>query len=231
MRLLVVEDDGLVAAGLKQGLTRAGYTVDVAGSAEAAEASVKNESFDLAVVDIGLPGSDGLTLIRRWRSEGRALPVLVLSARSSMEDTISGLDVGADDYLGKPFRLPELAARIRALIRRAHAVAETVLRHGALQLDTATHSATLAGAPLELTPREWAILEILMLASPNVVSKDRLVQGLAGWDKDITPNAVEVHVSRLRAKLGIGGIEIRTVRGIGYRLDAPVEPAGRGAAA
>ena len=231
MRLLVVEDDGLVAAGLKQGLTRAGYTVDVAGSAEAAEASVKNESFDLAVVDIGLPGSDGLTLIRRWRAEGRTLPVLVLSARSSMEDTISGLDVGADDYLGKPFRLPELAARIRALIRRAHAVAETVLRHGALQLDTATHTATLGGAPLELTPREWAILEILMLASPNVVSKDRLVQGLAGWDKDITPNAVEVHVSRLRAKLGLGGIEIRTVRGIGYRLDAPVEPVLRGSAA
>ncbi|MFO1340796.1 MAG: response regulator [Burkholderiaceae bacterium] len=224
MRILVVEDDGLVAAGLKQGLTRAGYTVDVAPSAEAAEACVKDESFDLAVVDIGLPQADGLTLIRRWRAEGRALPVLVLSARSSMEDTISGLDVGADDYLGKPFRLPELVARMRALIRRSHAVADTTLRHGALVLDTATHAATLAGAPLELTPREWAILEILLLASPNVVSKDRLVQGLAGWDKDITPNAVEVHVSRLRAKLGIGGIEIRTVRGIGYRLDAPAEP-------
>jgi DNA-binding response OmpR family regulator len=148
--------------------------------------------------------------------------VLVLSARSTMEDTISGLDVGADDYLIKPFRLPELVARARALIRRSNAVADSCLRHGALLLDTAVHSATLGGQPLELTPREWAILEILLLASPNVVNKDRLVQGLAGWDKDITPNAVEVHVSRLRAKLGVGGIEIRTVRGIGYRLDEPV---------
>ena len=220
MRILVVEDDGLVAAGLKQGLVQAGYTVDVAASAEAAEACAKDESFDLAVVDIGLPRIDGLTLIRQWRAQGRVFPVLVLSARSSMEDTISGLDVGADDYLGKPFRLPELVARIRALIRRSHAVADSCLRHGALQLDTATRSASLGEQALELTPREWAILEILLLASPKVVSKDRLVQGLAGWDKDVTPNAVEVHVSRLRAKLGVGGIEIRTVRGIGYRLDA-----------
>lgn len=221
MRILVVEDDGLVAAGLKQGLARAGYTVDVAVSAEAAGACLQREAVDLAVVDIGLPGADGLSLIRQWRQQGLALPVLVLSARSSMEDTISGLDVGADDYLGKPFRLPELVARVRALIRRSHAVADSCLRHGPLLLDTAAHTATLAGQPLELTPREWAILEILLLASPNVVNKDRLMQGLAGWDKDITPNAVEVHVSRLRAKLALGGIEIRTVRGIGYRLDAP----------
>lgn len=223
MRLLVVEDDALVAAGLKQGLSRAGYTVDVAASAEAAEASVRREAFDLAVVDIGLPGADGLSLIRQWREQGRVLPVLVLSARSSLEDTVSGLDVGADDYLGKPFRLPELVARVRALIRRSHAVAGAQLRHGPLLLDTAAHTATLSGQPLELTPREWAILEILLMASPKVVNKDRLVQALAGWDRDITPNAVEVHVSRLRAKLALGGIEIRTVRGIGYRLD---EPAG-----
>ncbi len=225
MRILLVEDDGLVAAGLKQGLARAGYTVDVADSAEAAQACVAQESFDLALVDIGLPGLDGLGLIRQWRAQGRTMPVLVLSARSTMEDTISGLDVGADDYLVKPFRLPELVARVRALIRRSHAVADSCLRHGPLVLDTAAHSATLDGQPLELTPREWAILEILLLASPRVVNKDRLVQGLAGWDKDITPNAVEVHVSRLRAKLGLGGIEIRTVRGIGYRLDAPGDEA------
>lgn len=225
MRILVVEDDALVAAGLKQGLTRAGYTVDVAGSAEEAELSVRHETFDLAVVDIGLPRADGLSLIRQWRSQGRGLPVLVLSARSSMEDTISGLDVGADDYLGKPFRLPELVARVRALIRRSNSVADTCLRHGPLMLDTAAHTATLAGEPLELTPREWAIVEILLLASPKVVNKDRLVQAMAGWDKDITPNAIEVHVSRLRAKLGVGGIEIRTVRGIGYRLDSPAADA------
>lgn len=221
MRILVVEDDWLMASGIKQGLAQAGYTVDVAGSAEAAEASLRDECFDLAVVDIGLPRADGLSLIRRLRAAGNAMPVLVLSARGSMEDTVSGLDVGADDYMSKPFRLPELSARIRALIRRAHSIASACLRHEGLRLDTHSHTASLDDQPLDLTNREWAILETLLMASPGVVSKDRLVQSLAGWEKDITPNAVEVHVSRLRAKLAAGHIEIRTVRGIGYRIDAP----------
>lgn len=221
MRILVVEDDGLVASGLKQGLSQAGYTVDVAASAEAADVSLQSERYDLALVDVGLPGTDGLTLIRRLRTRGDAMPVLVLSARGSMEDTISGLDVGADDYMAKPFRLPELVARIRALIRRSNSMTDTCLRHDGLILDTGSHAATLNGSPLDLTNREWAILETLLTASPNVVSKDRLVQNLAGWDRDVTPNAIEVHVSRLRAKLAAGQIEIRTVRGIGYRIDAP----------
>lgn len=219
MRILIVEDDDLVASGIKQGLRHFGYTVDLANSAEEAERSLKLETFDLAVVDIGLPGLDGLTFIRRLRAGDNPVPVLVLSARASMEDTVKGLDVGADDYMCKPFRLPELVARIRALIRRANALTDASLRHGALSLDTATRSATLEDRPLDLTNREWAILEKLLMASPGVVSKDRLVQSLAGWDKDITPNAIEVHVSRLRAKLAAGNIEIRTVRGIGYRMD------------
>lgn len=219
MRILIVEDDDLVASGIKQGLRHFGYTVDLANSAEEAERSLKLETFDLAVVDIGLPGLDGLTFIRRLRAGDNAIPVLVLSARASMEDTVKGLDVGADDYMCKPFRLPELVARIRALIRRANALTDASLRHGSLSLDTATRSATLDDRPLDLTNREWAILEKLLMASPGVVSKDRLVQSLAGWDKDITPNAIEVHVSRLRAKLAAGNIEIRTVRGIGYRMD------------
>lgn len=221
MRILVVEDDSLVARGLKQGLSRVGYTVDLAGSAEAAEVSLQTEAFDLAVVDIGLPQADGLTLIHRLRARGSLLPILVLTARGSMEDTICGLDIGADDYMAKPFRLPELSARVRALIRRANSLADACLRHHGLTLDTGSHTATLDGQLLDLTNREWAILETLLMASPNVVSKDRLVQTLAGWDKDITPNAIEVHVSRLRAKLAEGHIEIRTVRGIGYRIDAP----------
>ena len=219
MRILIVEDDGLVASGIKQGLRHFGYTVDLAVSAEEAERSLKLETFDLAVVDIGLPGLDGLSFIRKLRSSENSIPVLVLSARASMDDTIKGLDVGADDYMVKPFRLPELVARIRALIRRANALSDDSLHHGPLSLDTATHSATLNALPFELTNREWAILETLLMASPSVVSKDRLVQSLAGWDKDITPNAIEVHVSRLRAKLAAGNIEIRTVRGIGYRMD------------
>jgi DNA-binding response OmpR family regulator len=219
MRILIVEDDDLVASGIKQGLRHFGYTVDLANSAEEAERSLKLETFDLAVVDIGLPGLDGLTFIRRLRAGDNPIPVLVLSARASMEDTVKGLDVGADDYMCKPFRLPELVARIRALIRRSNALTDASLRHGLLSLNTATRSATLEDRPLDLTNREWAILEKLLMASPGVVSKDRLVQSLAGWDKDITPNAIEVHVSRLRAKLAAGNIEIRTVRGIGYRMD------------
>ncbi len=219
MRILIVEDDDLVASGIKQGLVQAGYTADMANSAEAAERSLKVETFDMAVVDIGLPGLDGLSFIRKLRTRDDPIPVLVLSARASMEDTVKGLDVGADDYMVKPFRLPELIARIRALIRRSNALTDASLRHGSLSMNTATRVATLEEQPLELTNREWAILETLLMASPSVVSKDRLVQSLAGWDKDITPNAIEVHVSRLRAKLAAGKIEIRTVRGIGYRMD------------
>lgn len=223
MRILVVEDDALVASGIKQGLINAGYTADVVGSAEGAEVYLQEEAFDLAVVDIGLPKADGLTLIRRLRERGATLPMLLLTARDSMEDTIAGLDVGADDYMTKPFRLPELVARIRALIRRANAVASAELRRGALVLDTNCRCAHLAGEPLDLTGREWAILETLLMVSPNVVSKGKLVQSLAGWDKDITPNAIEVHISRLRAKLAGSDVEIRTVRGIGYRVDGGAE--------
>lgn len=221
MRILIVEDDKLVAQGLKQGLQQLGYTVDVAGSAEEAERCIQGESFDIALVDIGLPKADGLHFIRQLRSHGDRLPALILTASDSMDDTIRGLDAGADDYMTKPYRLPEVAARIRALIRRSNAVTDACLSHDGLRLDTRSRSATLDDEPLELTRREWAILELLLMTSPAVVSKDRLVQCLAGWDKDITPNAIEVHVSRLRHKLSAGTIVIRTVRGIGYRVDAP----------
>lgn len=221
MRILIVEDDELVAQGLKQGLQQLGYTVDLAASAESAEDFFGHEDFDMALVDIGLPGRDGLELIRRLRAAGNSTPILMLTARGSMDDTVRGLDAGADDYLAKPYRLPEVAARMRALIRRSNALADACLQHGGLRLDTCSRQATLGGEALELTGREWAILEMLLMASPAVVSKDRLVQSLAGWDKDITPNAIEVHVSRLRAKLAPGAVVIRTVRGIGYRVDAP----------
>lgn len=221
MRILIVEDEPLVAQGLKHGLVQLGYAVDVAGSAEEAERHVAAESFDMALVDIGLPRADGFEFIRRLRASGQCLPVLVLTALDSMEDTVRGLDVGADDYMTKPYRLPEVAARIRALVRRSNAIADACLRHNNLCLDTRSRTATLDAQPLDLTRREWAILELLLLASPAVVSKDKLVQSLAGWDKEITPNAIEVHVSRLRSKLAAGNIVIRTVRGMGYRVDPP----------
>jgi DNA-binding response OmpR family regulator len=221
MRILVVEDESMVAQGLKQGLVQFGYTVDVAGSAEEADSFVAAESFDIALVDIGLPQADGFHFIKQLRAAGKKLPVLVLTARDSMEDTVAGLDAGADDYLTKPYRLPEVAARIRALIRRSNALADACLRHNGFCLDTRCRTATLDDVPVDITNREWAILELLLMASPSVVSKDKLVQSLAGWDKDITQNAIEVHVSRLRSKLLSGNVTIRTVRGIGYRVDAP----------
>lgn len=221
MRILIVEDDSLVAQGLKQGLQQLGYTVDVAGTAEEAERCVAAEAFDMALVDIGLPRADGLHFVRQLRLRGNHLPALILTASDGMDDIVRGLDAGADDYMTKPYRLPEVAARIRALIRRSNAVADACLRHDGLILDTRSRTATLHGESLDLTNREWSILEMLLMASPAVVSKDKLVQGLAGWDKDITPNAIEVHVSRLRQKLAPGAITIRTIRGIGYRVDAP----------
>ncbi len=221
MRILIVEDDSLVAHGLKQGLQQLGYTCDVAHSAEEAEVCVADEVFDITLVDISLPKADGLSFIRKLRSRGNPLPALVLTASGSMDDTVRGLDAGADDYMIKPYRLPEVAARIRALIRRSNAISDACLRHDGLCLDSRSHTATLDGQELELTNREWAILEMLLMASPAVISKDKLVQRLAGWDKEITPNAIEVHLSRLRQKLSSGSIVIRTVRGIGYRVDAP----------
>ncbi len=222
MRILVVEDDPLVASGIKEGLRLARFTVDLVGRAEQAEAQIRaGEVFDLAIIDLGLPGMDGLSLIRQLRQSGIQLPILILTARDSLEDCVQGLEVGADDYMTKPFRLPELAARVRALVRRANSVVSSILNYGALELDTTRHSATLAGMPLELTLSEWTLLETMVMLSPQVASKARLLQTLSGWDKDMSANAIEVHVSRLRAKLADSGLCIRTVRGIGYRLDDP----------
>ena len=222
MRILVVEDDPMVADGIKEALSCTGYTADHVKSAELAERVLRTENFDLAIVDLGLPQADGHELIRRMRRAGHNLPVLILTARDSLEDCVSGLDTGADDFMTKPFRLPELIARVRALIRRHHSVTSSRFSYGELEMDNASHTARLKGKELELPGREWSLLETLLMSSPSVVSKDKLVQSLGGWDSDLTPNAVEVYVSRLRAKLSPAGIQIRTVRGIGYRLDEPV---------
>ncbi len=221
MRILLVEDDDIMAAGIRDGLTQFGYGVDLVANAGAALAALAFAVFDLAVVDLGLPDMDGLELIRRMRGHGCALPVLVLTARDTLDDRVSGLDLGADDFLVKPFQLPELCARIRALIRRSRSAASSRIEVGPLTMDLARHAAQLGGQPLDLTAREWAVLEQLAFGSPNVVSKDRLIESITVWDREITPNAVEVYVSRLRSKLEPGGVLIRTVRGFGYRLDEP----------
>lgn len=223
MRLLLVEDDVLLASGVREGLEAQGYNVDAIDAAEAALAGLRLTPYDLAIVDIGLPRMDGLELVRRMRRDGLALPVLILTARDTLEDRVDALELGADDYLIKPFHLSELVARVRALIRRSRAVASSLITHGALTLDMATREAKLGDAPLALTGREWATLELLLLAAPRVVAKEKILDSLSAWDRELSPNAVELYVSRLRAKLEPGGVRILTVRGLGYRIEAPAE--------
>jgi DNA-binding response OmpR family regulator len=225
MRLLLVEDDLMVASGIKLGLSNAGYTVDWVGSAERAEHALDKDSFDLAIVDIGLPGVNGLELTQRLRARGLTMPVLILTARDALHDRVQGLDLGADDYMLKPFELPELLARLRALLRRSQAATTAVLSLGPLEMDTALRRVSLAGQPMEVGPREWTVLEYLLLQAPKPAAKDKLLAALTGWDKEITPNAIEVYVSRLRAKLEPAGVALRSIRGFGYRLELVPPPA------
>ena len=218
-RLLIVEDDGSLAAGLARALGLEGYLVDHLETGEAALARVAEATFDLVVLDIGLPGIDGFEVLRRLRLAGHAMPVLVLTARDAVGDRVHGLDLGADDYMTKPFALPELAARVRALIRRGQADSGPRTIHGPLELDRAGRRAFLQGAPLELAAREWAVLQILLEKVEKVVSKEAFIESLTNWEEDLSANAIEVYISRLRAKLEPAGIRIRTVRGFGYMLE------------
>jgi DNA-binding response OmpR family regulator len=218
MRILLIEDDELVADAVVRGLSIAGFTVDHAASAQSGRAALRTEHFDLAVVDIGLPDTDGLSLLGVMRNEGTAMPVLMLTARDTLADKIRAFELGADDFLMKPFEQAELAARCRALIRRASLTPSGVVRLGGLTIDLNGHQLQVNGAVVELTRREWLVLESLAHNLGRIVTKDRLMQALAGWEQDLTPNAVETHVSRLRAKLGSAAV-IRAIRGLGYRLD------------
>lgn len=220
MRILVIEDDALVADAMCRCLIQAGFAVDHVGSAELAEAAMQQEHFDLLLVDLGLPGADGFDLLRRLRRDGKDLPVLIVTARDALADRVSALDIGADDYLVKPFALPELAARCRALIRRSKFTGSPELGIGTLRLDLARREVHVANHAIDLTRREWAVLECLALHTGQVVSKDRVQQAISSWGDEITVNAVEVYISRLRNKLG-DSVPIRTLRGLGYRLDEP----------
>jgi len=220
MRILVVEDNDLVADALTLGLGAAGFVVDRVASAEAAHNALAAEHFDLLVVDVGLPGEDGLSLVRRLRGGGATQPVLILTARDTLAIKVEALNLGADDFLLKPFEQDELIARCRALIRRANLYAGEQVNLGRLRLDVAGRILRIDETPVELTGREWLVLECLVLNSGRVVSKERLQQAIAGFDQALTPNAVEVYVSRVRAKVGDAAV-IRTVRGLGYRLDEP----------
>ncbi len=226
MRILVVEDNELVADAIVRGLAMAGFAVDRAGNAENALAALAAEHFDLALLDIGLPGADGLSLLRKLRSDGKTLPVMVLTARDTLAAKVEALDLGADDFLMKPFEQAELAARCRALIRRSNLSTSGQLTLGRMRIDITGRQLQIDGTPVELTGREWLVLECLALNASRVVSKDHLQQAIVSWDQAVTPNAVEVYVSRLRTKLA-DAATIRTVRGLGYRLELEKIEVGR----
>jgi two-component system, OmpR family, response regulator len=218
VRLLVVEDDDIVADAITRGLAAANYSVHRVASAEAAQAAFMNEEFSMAVIDVGLPGIDGLTLVRRLRSAGKTLPTLILTARCTLNDKVKALDLGADDFLSKPFEAAELAARCRALMRRANGSSSGTIKLNRISVDLVGKQLSVDDAEVELTAREWLVLECLVRRVGLIVSKERLQQAVANPDQEITPNAVEVHISRLRAKLGTAAV-LRSLRGLGYRLE------------
>ncbi len=220
MRVLVVEDDPLLMDGIVHLLRGVGYNVDAVGSAELAETALLHEAFDLIVLDVGLPGIDGFEFLRRLRGRKNATHVLVLTARDALNERVRGLNIGADDYMTKPFASEELLARTAAIARRVRGQVTPYQEHGALVIDEAAHRAWLNGELLDLPLREWAVLQFLLHNVERVVSKERIVSAVCAWDQGMSANAVEVYISRLRAKLETGGIRIRTVRGLGYMLEA-----------
>ncbi len=220
MRLLVVEDDDIVADAIARGLAAENYSVHRVSSAEAAQSALAGEEFALAVIDVGLPGADGLTLVRRLRRSGKTLPTLILTARCTLTDKVQALDLGADDFLSKPFEPAELAARCRALMRRSSGALEGIVQLNRLSVDLNGRRLSIDGAHVELTAREWLLLECLVRRTGQIVPKERVQQALASPEQDMTPNAVEVCISRLRAKLA-GAAVIRSLRGLGYRLEEP----------
>ncbi|HEX8963762.1 MAG TPA: response regulator [Rhodocyclaceae bacterium] len=217
MRALVLEDDLLVARGLTEGLARAGYAVEHASTASEADQAMQRGNIDVAIVDLGLPLEDGLTFIRRMRDQGVTVPMLILTARDTLEDCVGGLDAGADDYLTKPFRFPELLARLRAAVRRQHAETSFLLTVGPLRVNLRTHEVYLGEEFFALRPREREVLESLMTAWPGCAAKANLFKDAGS--AELSPNAIEVSIFRLRQKLAPLGFTIRTVRGIGYRLE------------
>ena len=219
MRILVAEDDAILADGVVTSLRQSGFAADWVKNGVEADSALEAEHFDLLILDLGLPRKSGLEVLKRLRSRDSKVPVLILTARDAVEDRVRGLDAGADDYLAKPFDLAELEARVRALTRRGMAGGPTLLRHGSLTYDQVGRMAQLNGAPLELSAREVSLLEIFLQRAGRLVSKDQLVSHLCEWGEEVSPNAIEVYVHRLRKKLEPGGVRIVTVRGLGYSLE------------
>lgn len=223
MRILLVEDDKVLADALSRALVQSAHAVDTVDTGEEADRALSLAIYDLAILDIGLPGLSGLDVLRRLRARRSTMPVLMLTAFDTLEDRVRGLDLGADDYLAKPFDLPELEARVRALLRRG-SNSTPFLEHGLLRFDTVGRRVFHDRKPVDLSARELAVLELLLMREGRVVSKEQIVNHLYGWGDEVGANAIEVYVYRLRKKLEPLGCEIRTVRGMGYLMDSGDAP-------
>jgi len=228
-RILLVEDDPALSRGIIALLKAAGHAADSAKDGETALFLADAEPCSLVILDIGLPGISGFEVIKRLRTRGCKTPILVLTARDHVTDRVKGLDLGADDYLAKPFELSELEARARALIRRSHRHEQTKTACGPLEYDSVDHSFRLDGESLALTPRERAVLEVLILRNGRAINKETLSEKIFGIDESVNPDAIEIYVYRLRKKLERSGVAIVTLRGLGYLLEAKQEPAAAGA--
>ncbi len=225
MRILLAEDDQILADGLCRSLREAGYAVDHVADGANADAALAANEFDLVILDLGLPRVDGLDVLRRLRARNTSTPVMILTAADSVEQRVTGLDLGADDFMAKPFALSELEARVRALVRRSMGAANSLMRLGALSYDQVGRVASIDDKPVELSAREIGLLEILLQRAGRLVSKEQIVNHLCEWGEEVSHNAVEVYMHRLRRKIEGGGIKISTVRGLGYCLERPAEAA------
>jgi two-component system OmpR family response regulator len=219
VRILLIEDDAVLGETTLRALRSQNWAVDWLKSGEPVENAVKLVNYDLILIDVGLPGIDGFEVLRRLREQNKLMPILMLTARDAVEDRVHGLQLGADDYLVKPYALIELLARILALTRRYHARKTNELTLGRLRVDLVAKRAFMSDKPLELLPREWAVLVYLLNNAEKVVSKEQIIEAISGWDETPSGNAIEVYISRLRAKLSLCGISIRAIRGFGYLVE------------
>jgi two-component system OmpR family response regulator len=230
MRILVAEDDRSIAAGICAALRHGGHAVDHVASGSLADTAMRDHSYDLLVLDLGLPQLDGSEVLQRLRERGAALPVLVITARDSLAERVRVLDLGADDYLVKPFALAEFEARVRALLRRPNRAGRPPPQLGRLRLDLPGHRAWLDQTALELTAREFGLLEALALRADRVTSRAQLVEALCDWDQELTDNGLDIAIHRLRRKLQGSGTSVRTIRGLGYLLEEATGEAPAGGA-
>lgn len=216
MRILLIEDDAMIGKAVRQGLTQSGFAVDWVTDGRAADLSLANGVYDLAILDLGLPKKDGMAVLATLRGMGNSMPILIASARDTVRDRIAGLEAGADDYVLKPFDLDELVARVRALLRRHAGSGSPQMSFGSLVLDPVRKLVTRNGVPIDLSAKEFAVLEVLMQRPGAVLSREKLEESVYGWGGEVGSNAIEVHLHHLRKKLGAESI--KNVRGVGYRV-------------